>query len=266
MDRPIYYIELIEQRVWGFNSYWDITPEKSELRTNPLEAVTKLESYATILKNSSKRLSSTYKNNPDDIKMIVNSIIEICNDGRDLRVPQKGQRDKDMVHINEDGELNIEHMVTKGNINYYDLLRLCSELRESIESEDSTKDFNRFIGKMMRFDGCEDGSHIVLFSQISKNKDGEMMFSGIDIFYSTSNNLGDGIVINDVEDMSFEELPYNPLDDCDEDEVESVLLEWLNDKETIDTFDELYNDMLKVLKSTIQYSSIPHFIKKHDIK
>lgn len=261
MDTPNKIIKEIEYHVWGYNEYWDKPALTSELRTNSLEALSKIESYCTILKNSKDRIKKNFKDNPDDIKMIVGYIIDICNDGTDRREDQPSIKEGNTIkHSDENNELPIERHLS----NTYDIERIieyCGKLKESIESEKESVRFDRFLGKFIEFDGCESGTHVVLFRQISKNKNAGWLYSGVDIFFSTRNNYGDGILINDVEDVQFKRLPYSPLDDMDEDEIDEGLYNWLNSKQEY-SFDGLVQHIKKSIVECIQYSHIPYILNK----
>lgn len=264
MDTPNDIIKEIERLVWGYNEYWDKPALTSELRTNPLEALAKIISYCTILKNSKDRITKVFKDNPEDIKMIVKYIIDICNDGIDRREDQPSIKEgKTINHRNGKWELTIESSLSDYHLDR--IIKCCEELKESVESEKASYNFNKFLGKFIEFEGCEDGSYIVLFDQISKKSDGTWVYSGVDIFFTTSNNYGDGILINSVKDSKFTKLPYNPLDDVDKDEMDECLYNWLEEC-TEYSSKELVECMQRSILNCVRNSDISYVLKKFNNK
>lgn len=257
MKNKEYYFDLLEHRIIDFNSYWEKPLGETKLRSDTKDSVELLKAYFKTLMTIEKQRKKhdkpldDYDKYPDNVKEIIKSIIDIISDGRDLWTPTKFNDRTYDHHIETNGHLGFEN-------DPWSEVRWCYDFLEEIEkimnSEKKTGDFAQFIDdKWYYFDGVEEGSASVRFNKINITEKGKYTFDGDIIWWATIDSQfnGDGVIIQkDLEDISFNELPY--MDDDFEDPKEFI--ECLNNckKETTEEikksvhrcFDEYYLDEL----------------------
>lgn len=270
MKTKEYYFDLFESHFISANPYWEDPFIHTQLRENTEETLDLLESYLKLLKTKKKSYEKHQKNMDnydtysDDVKQIIDNIIKLINDGRDLwhEVEYKNIKKqflnpdpkprKYSHHINKNGHLTFENEPWDYiNSKLYEI----NKLREIIESEKVSKQFdlNKFVdNKFYYFEGYENGSASVRFHKINLNNKGRFTFDGDIINYATvdSHFDGDGIVIqSELTDIDFNELPY--CDGFNKDNIDD-LIKFISNRETIETYNELVKSLHNTLDSYIK--------------
>lgn len=225
--------------VFKFNPYWEDPITESELVKNTLETCDLIIAYCNIIKAKQKKLGKKFDEHPKDIQEAISKIISLVSDGRDLWHKVKytnvgGNRfdplEKDKAlytrefdhHVNKTGYLDFEDTPM---VRCQQIIDDCEELKEVINSEQETKNFDKFVGKILYWENYESGSAAIKIDKINKTKKGEYTFDGILITYETVNGNcnGDGFIMIDVEDYPFEKIPYCYQDwETDEEVYESL--------------------------------------------
>ena len=225
--------------VFKFNPYWEDPITESELVKNTLETCDLIIAYCNIIKAKQKKLGKKFDEHPKDIQEAISKIISLVSDGRDLWHKVKytnvgGNRfdplEKDKApytrefdhHVNKTGYLDFEDTPM---VRCQQIIDDCEELKEVINSEQETKNFDKFVGKILYWENYESGSVAIRIDKINKTKKGEYTFDGVLITYETVNGHcnGDGFIMIDVEDYPFERIPYCYQDwETDEEVYESL--------------------------------------------
>lgn len=232
----------IQLYVFQFNPYWEDPVTDSELVKNTKQTCNNIISYCNIIENNFKkehRGHTHYEEFDPKVKYAIQNIIELVSDGRDLwhKVTYTnvgGNRfdplEKDKApytrefdhHVAKNGHLDFENDPF-GRLNQ--IINACKELIEVIDSEKDTKNFEKFVGKILYWENYEYGSAAIKINKINKNKKGEFTFDGILITYETVNGHcdGDGFIMTEVENLKFSEIPYCYCEwDTEEDVYESL--------------------------------------------
>jgi hypothetical protein len=226
-----YIIKQIQFYTIQFNEYWEDAITESELVKNTYETCDLIIAYCNIIKTKKKKLGKKYDEHPKDVQEAISKVISLVSDGRDLwhkvkyehigsdpfKLGSSEPREYDH-HVNETGYLDFEDD-PMGRCQQ--IIDECNNLKEVIDSEISTKNFDKFVGKILYWENYESGSCAIKINKINKNKKGKYTFDGVLISYETVNGScnGDGYIISDVEDFPFNELPYCYQEWDDEDEV-----------------------------------------------
>jgi len=226
-----YIIKQIQFYTIQFNEYWEDAITESELVKNTYETCDLIIAYCNIIKTKKKKLGKKYDEHPKDVQEAISKVISLVSDGRDLwhkvkyehigsdpfKLGSSEPREYDH-HVNETGYLDFEDD-PMGRCQQ--IIDECNNLKEVIDSEISTKNFDKFVGKILYWENYESGSCAIKINKINKNKKGKYTFDGVLISYETVNGScnGDGYIISDVEDFPFDELPYCYQEWDDEDEV-----------------------------------------------
>lgn len=228
MKTKEYYFDLIERHVWSHNSYWEDPCTESELRKNPNETVDILISYCEMILNNKKNIKKKFEDNPKNIQMMVNEIISLTKDDRELirepiilTKPEATCGPTSLKYSHTSSDSNYKYLYFEEHIEWTvnDLLNECKHLKEILESENKIGNkLDKYLHKWYMFEGYEEGSDAIYISEINFKND-KYVFSGGYIDFTTENNYGDGVLINDVEDMDFSELQYS--DECET--VEDVI-------------------------------------------
>ena len=225
--------------VFKFNPYWEDPITESELVKNTLETCDLIIAYCNIIKAKQKKLGKKFDEHPKDIQEAISKIISLVSDGRDLWHKVKytnvgGNRfdplEKDKApytrefdhHVNKTGYLDFEDTPM---VRCQQIIDDCEELKEVLNSENETKNFEKFVGKILYWENYESGSAAIKIDKINKDKKGEYTFDGILITYETVNGHcdGDGFIMTDVEDYPFNRIPYCYCEwDTEEDVYESL--------------------------------------------
>ena len=226
-----YIIKQIQFYTIQFNEYWEDAITESELVKNTYETCDLIIAYCNIIKAKKKKLGLIFDQHPKDVQEAISKVISLVSDGRDLwhkvkyehigsdpfKLGSSEPREYDH-HVNETGYLDFEDD-PMGRCQQ--IIDECNNLKEVIDSEISTKNFDKFVGKILYWENYESGSCAIKINKINKNKKGKYTFDGVLISYETVNGScnGDGYIISDVEDFPFDELPYCYQEWDDEDEV-----------------------------------------------
>ena len=225
--------------VFKFNPYWEDPITESELVKNTLETCDLIIAYCNIIKAKQKKLGKKFDEHPKDIQEAISKIISLVSDGRDLWHKVKYTNvggnlfdplEKDKApytrefdhHVNKTGYLIFEDTPM---VRCQEIIDNCEELKEVINSEQETKNFDKFVGKILYWENYESGSAAIRIDKINKTKKGEYTFDGVLITYETVNGHcnGDGFIMIDVEDYPFERIPYCYQDwETDEEVYESL--------------------------------------------
>lgn len=256
-------IEDIQLYVFQFNPYWEDPITESELVKNTYETCDLIIAYCNIIKAKKKKLGKKFDEHPKDVQEAISKIISLVSDGRDLWHKVKytnvgGNRfdplEKDKApytrefdhHVNDTGFLDFED---DPMCRCQQIIDTCEELKEVIDSEKETKNFESFVGKILYWENYESGSAVIKINKIYKTKKGEFTFSGILVTYETVNGScnGDGFIITDVEDFPFKEIPYCYCDWETEEEVYESL-KCAEEK----TLKDLYNDLYIITKNLFE--------------
>lgn len=217
-------LDNIQCWVFKFNPYWEDPITESELVKNTLETCDLIIAYCNIIKAKQKKLGKKFDEHPKDIQEAISKIISLVSDGRDLWHKVKytnvgGNRfdplEKDKApytrefdhHVNITGYLDFEDTPM---VRCQQIIDDCEKLKEVINSEQETKNFEKFVGKILYWENYESGSASIKIDKINKNKKEEFTFDGILVTYETVNGHcdGDGFIMTEVEDYPFEKIPY----------------------------------------------------------
>lgn len=252
--------------VFQFNPYWEDPVTESELVKNTLETCDLIIAYCNIIKVKQRKLGKKYDEHPKDVQEAISKIISLVSDGRDLwhkvKYEHIGPDPFGIDNLGPSGPREYDHHVKKtGYLNFEDtpmercqqIIDDCEKLKEVINSEKETKNFEKFVGKILYWENYESGSAAIKINKINKDKKGEYTFDGVLITYETVNGNcdGDGFIMTDVEDYPFNRIPYCYCEwETDEDVYESLECaeEW--------TLNKLYKSLYETTKClTEQYFS-----------
>ena len=249
-----------------FNEYWEDPITESELVKNTYETCDLIIAYCNVIKAKKKKLGKKFDEHPKDVQEAISKVISLVSDGRDLwhkvkyehigpdpfgieGIGPSGPREYNH-HVNETGYLDFED---DPMCRCQQIIDECETLKEVIDSEKETKNFEKFVGKILYWENYESGSAAIKIDKINKNKKGEFTFDGILVTYETVNGHcdGDGFIMTEVEDFPFEKIPY-------------CYQEWGDDEETYEALDcaeewtlkKLYKSLYETTKClTEQYFS-----------
>lgn len=262
--------------VFQFNPYWEDPVIESELVKNTLETCDLIIAYCNIIKAKKSKLGKKYDEHPKDVQEAISKIISLVSDGRDLWHKVKYCKIEDNIFDPlEKGQYRepreYDHHVKKtGYLNFEDtpmercqqIIDDCEKLKEVINSEKETKNFEKFVGKILYWENYESGSAAIKIDKINKDKKGEYTFDGILITYETVNGNcdGDGFIMTNVEDYPFNRIPYCYCEwDTDEDVYES--LEGAEEK----TIKDIYTDLKSMSMNLVeQYFSCRIYDSKEE--
>jgi len=248
-------LENIQCWVFQFNYYWEDPITDSELVKNPLETCDLIIAYCNVIKAKQKKLGKKFDEHPKDVQEAISKIISLVSDGRDLwhkvryehiapdpfhieGLGPSGPREYDH-HVNETGYLDFED---DPMVRCQQIINDCEKLKEIINSEEETKNFDKFVGKILYWENYESGSCCIQIDKINKNSKGVYTFDGVLLSYETVNGScdGDGYIMTDVEDFPFKELPYCYKEwDTEEEVYESLDCAEIKTKQ--DVYKDLYN-------------------------
>ena len=276
MENKKSLIQDIQEWVFQFNYYWEDPVTESELVKNTLETCDLIIAYCNIIKAKKLKLGKKYDEHPKDVQEAISKIILLVSDGRDLwhKVKyckiegnifdplEKGQyrepREYDH-HVNKTGYLDFEDTPM---VRCQQIIDDCEKLKEVINSEKETKNFEKFVGKILYWENYESGSAAIKIDKINKDKKGEYTFDGVLITYETVNGHcdGDGFIMTDVEDYPFKRIPYCYCEwETDEDVYES--LEGAEEK----TIKDIYTDLKLIAMNLVeQYFSCTIYDSKEE--
>lgn len=217
-----------------FNEYCEDPIIESELVKNTYETCDLIIAYCNVIKAKKKKLDKKFDEHPKEVQEAISKVISLVSDGRDLwhkvkyehirqdpfGIGSSEPREYDH-HVNETGYLDFED---DPMCRCQQIIDECETLKEVIDSEKETKNFEKFVGKILYWENYESGSAAIKIDKINKNKKGEFTFDGILVTYETVNGhcSGDGFIMTEVEDFPFEKIPY-------------CYQEWGDDEETYET-------------------------------
>ena len=213
MHTKEYHFEVLEQWLFSFNKYWEKPLGETRLRTETEDAIEDLTSCCKLIKSKLKKYNGEkdYTKYPEDVQRLIQEVLNIVTDGRELHEDVEFEGRKYNHHCEQNGYLYFEN-----NPLYLcdNVIQECNHIKAALESEEATKDLSRFIGKTLEFENYEDGSAIIHIESIDKVK-GNYVFSGYIVSFETVNGHtdGDGVLIYDVEDCKFSDIPCAFLED-----------------------------------------------------
>lgn len=213
MNTKEYYFDLLEDQLFSFNKYWEKPLGPTRLREEPSEATEELISYCTLIKTHLKKYKGEkdYTKYPDLIQKLIQSVLEIVTDGRELHKDVEFKGRKYNHHCQENGYLSFENDPE----DYCNgVIEACKKIQLILQSEENTKDLSEFIGKTLEFQNYEDGSAIIHIKKINA-VNGKFSFDGYIVSFETVNGRtdGDGILIQEVEDCELSNIPCAFLED-----------------------------------------------------
>ena len=246
----------------NFNEYWEDPITESDLVKNTKETCEELISCCSLLNTKiKKQWNKNYIDYPKLVQDTIQNIISLVSDERDLHHKvvykkvrylfenePKEPREYDH-HVEANGHLNFENEPLQRT---NDIIDTCKELIEVLDSTEATKSLDKYVGKMLGWDNYESGSAVIKIDKINKNNKGKYTFDGLLITWETVNGKTDcdGVLMSEVEDFPFEDIPYAYQEWDDEEE----LIESLDNaeeydyktlrKEVIDTMDNLLDSYL----------------------
>lgn len=265
------YIKNIQTLIINYNEFWEDPITESELVKNPMDVAKELMAYCNFLeaklknnknsKNAKYTSFNSYYQYPIDIRMCIDQMVCLVSDDRPLREKHKYtncsvcfdfevKEDREYDHhVEKNGRLSFENK-------WYDkidrILESCEKLIDVIQSEKETESLNQFVGKSFEYCHYESGSYVITIDKINKNNN-EFTFDGKIVYYATVDSQFelDGILMEDVEDYKFTDLPYIEDEDVEDEEslveflkcgTEKTLLELANDLRTsiISYFEQTY--------------------------
>ena len=238
-----------------FNPYWEDPIIESELVKNTYETCDLIIAYCNVIKAKKKKLGKKFDEHPKNVQEAISRIISLVSDGRDLWHKVKYEHiGQDPFGLGSSEPREYDHHVNKtGYLDFEDdpmgrcqqIIDECETLKEVIDSEKETKNFEKFVGKILYWENYESGSAAIKIDKINKNKKGEFTFDGILVTFETVNGHcdGDGFIMTDVEDYPFEKIPY-------------CYQEWGDDEETYEALDCAEEWTLKHLYKSLYETTI----------
>ena len=207
MNTKEYHFNLLESWLFHFNNYWEKPLGSTRLREEPEEATAELISYCTLIKAQLKKYKGEkdYTKYPDSVQKLIQGVLDIVTDGRELHKDVEFEGRKYNHHCQENGYLDFENDPLD---DCNRVIEECREIQKILQSEENTEDLSEFIGKTLEFENYEDGCAIIHIKKINE-VDGKFSFDGYIIAFETVNGRtdGDGILIHEVEDCAFSEIP-----------------------------------------------------------
>ena len=173
-------LDNIQRWVFQFNPYWEDPVTESELVKNSLETCDLIIAYCNIIKAKKNKLGKKYDEHPKDVQEAISKIISLVSDGRDLWHKIKYEhiapdpfgfgnsepREYDH-HVNETGYLDFED---DPMCRCQQIIDECETLKEVIDSEKETKNFEKFIGKILYWENYESGSAAIRINKINQEE------------------------------------------------------------------------------------------------
>lgn len=213
MHRKEYHFELLEQWLFSFNKYWEKPLGETRLRTETEDAIEDLTSYCKLIKSKLKRYNGEkdYTKYPENVQRLIQEVLNIVTDGRELHEEVEFEGRKYNHHCEANGYLSFEN----NPLNDCDsVIEECKKIKEVLESDKATEDLSSYMGKTIEFEHYEDGSAVIHIKGIYK-QNGNFVFDGYIIAFETVNGRtdGDGILLYDVEDCKFSDIPCAFLED-----------------------------------------------------
>lgn len=210
-----YWIKEIQFHVIDFNEYWEDPITESRLVKNPKQTVDVIKGLCQIIKayyDSDPNIfkDRDYEKLPPEIQIKISEIINMVNDGRDLRheVFYEKIGRKWSHHVEENGRLSFENNC----ISCIDtVIGYCDKLKLAITAEENTVNLENWKGKLLQWEHYEEGAYVIRIDQIGQDEKGRMIFDGAILHYLTPDcwlEKDGGVVMEEVEDYPFENIPY----------------------------------------------------------
>lgn len=215
----------------NFNEFWEDPITESDLVKNTKETCEELISCCSLLNTKiKKQWNKNYIDYPKLVQDTIQNIISLVSDERDLHHKvvyknikylfanePKEPREYDH-HVEANGYLHFENEPLQRT---NDIIDTCKELIEVLESTESTKNLNKYEGKILYWENYESGSAAIRIDKLNKNKKGKFTFDGLLVTFETVNGKtdSDGVLISEVEDFPFDEIPYCYQEWDDEEEL-----------------------------------------------
>lgn len=224
MHTKEHHFEVLEHWLFSFNEYWERPLGETRLRTETKDAIEDLTSCCKLIKSKLKKYNGEkdYTKYPEDVQRLIQEVLNIVTDGRELHEEVEFEGRKYNHHCNINGYLDFEN----NPLSECDgVIEECKKIKEVLESEKATKDLSKFIGKTLEFENYEDGSAIIQLESINKVK-GNYVFSGYIVTFETVNGHtdADGVLIYEVEDCKFSDIPCAFLEDPEDiEDLEEML-------------------------------------------
>lgn len=224
MQTKEHHFEVLEHWLFSFNEYWEKPLGDTRLRTDTEDAIEDLTSYCKLIKSKLKKYKGEkdYTKYPEDVQRLIQEVLNIVTDDRELHEEVEFEGRKYNHHCEANGYLSFENNPLGLCDN---VIQECNHIKAALESEKATKDLSRFIGKTLEFENYEDGSAIIHIDSIHKVKD-DYVFSGYIVTFETVNGHtdADGVLIQEVEDCKFSDIPCAFLEDPDDaEDLEEIL-------------------------------------------
>ena len=250
------YIKDIQQTVINFNEFWENPITESELCKEPKKNAKLIMSYCRLLQTMAENneYGTDYNEFPSDVQDIIEKIINIVSDRRDLRhkVAYSNICPDDPLEQGKYGTREFDHHVQKnGRLSFEnncfsrvnELIRDCEELIECCESEENTADLKQYEDKILEWVHDESGSYVIRIDKINQNKKGQFTFDGAIMYYATIDSRFDldGILFEEAEDYPFSELPF--FDECQTSRGLSEYLDSGTEKKMKEVHEEMHRAM-----------------------
>jgi hypothetical protein len=223
MEPKSSYIKDIQETVISFNEYWEDPITDSPLCREPKKNAELIVSYCKVLQTMAKnnQYKPDYLALPSDVMDVINKIVNIVSDNRDLRHKHAYSNicPTDPLDRGLQGVREFDHYVEANGclkfenkwFTYLDrLIEECEKLIECCNSEESTSELTKYEGKILEWEHYESGSYVIRIDQINQNSKGQFTFDGAIMYYATIDSQFDldGILFQEAEDFPFDELPY----------------------------------------------------------
>lgn len=241
------HFDTMEHWIFSFNPYWEAPLGYTRLRNETEEACDELILYCTLIKNKLKKYKGDkdYTKYPEEVQKLIKNVLDIVTDGRELHKEVEYEGRKYNHHCEANGYLSFENNPL-GDCD--SIISKCNEIKQLLQSEENTKDLNKFIGKTLEFNHYESGSAVIHIEKINE-VDGKFSFDGDMIIYETvnGNTGGDGVLLySDVTECAFSEIPCAFFEDP---ETSAELAEMLEGGEetTMEKAKENAMDTLRLL-------------------
>lgn len=236
--------------VFNFNEYWEDPITESELVKNTRETCEEIISCCSLLNTKiKKQMNKNYEDYPKLVQDTIQNIISLVSDGRDLwhKVEYKNIEPQ-LLSRNPTPREYDHHIQGNGHLDFENnpLIRLnqisdtAKKIIEVIESAEATKDFDKFVGKILYWENYESGSAAIRLDQLNKDSKGKFTFDGLLVTFETVNGHcdADGVLISEVENYPLEKIPY-------------CYQEWDDDEEVMESLEAAEEYTWERLKSSV---------------
>lgn len=174
MNTKEYYIKEIQECVISFNEFWEDPIADSALIREPKKNAELIISYCRLLQTLVKnnKYDTDYTTLPQEVKSVIDNIVNIVTDERDLRHKVEYHKCRGSLCDNNDETItrSYDHYVAdNGHLPFENecerylnrLIEECEKLIEVCVSEENTVNLTKYNDKILEWVHYEDGSYVI---------------------------------------------------------------------------------------------------------